>query len=471
MHRRSKRILIVVGVIAIALGALYTLALVRSTMKLRRAYAALAADGRPMRADEIVPPKVPDAQNAALLYQSAALMLKGQAAGEKNLLERVGELSGSLLDKPDNPDRIARQQQNIAELRHLMTLPVVASAVAAVEQGTQRPACRFDQENPGTLSVDAPFGQDVRNLNRLLGARVYFDAEAGETARAWSTLQTQLKFANVLHDDPRAMSQLIRSSMIGYSCRLIRSLCESGLPDVETSLRMEGLLKDLTDIEPFIHAVDGERLLIGEWFFSLPREEMDKAWRQKASYRHDVTPGAFQGAMQRLGFRILAFRPRLVADHAAYLEMMRRRVQLLQGPYRSVHECQRYLSTSRWNVFTWLFATGGEKWVHCRMTADVQITRAGLGLLRYRQAHGTFPPTLEALGLEGLIDPYTGKPLLYRPEGEGFVVYSVDEDLKDNGGTPRPEKQDSDPRRRKPLEGDRLWRFPNPENRIATGSK
>ncbi len=470
MHRRSKRILIIIGGIAIALGVLYATALVRSTVKLRRAYAALAADGRPLRADEIVPPKVPDVQNAALLYQSAALTLKGQAAGEKNLLERVGELSGSLLDKPDNPDRIARQQQNIAELRHLMTLPVVASALAAVEQGTQRPACRFDREYSGALSVDAPFRQDVRNLNRLLGARVYFDTEAGETARAWSTLQTQLKFADALRDDPTAMSQWTRSAAIGYSCRLIQSLCESGLPQAETSLKMEGLLKDLTNIKPFIRGVDGDRLLVGEWFFNLPRDEMDKALRQDMFPKHDGTPDALQEAMKRLTFRLLAFRPRLVADHAAYLDMMRRRVQLLQGPYRSQHECQQYLSTSRWNLLTWQFGTGGEKRIHSRMTADVQITRAGLGLLRYRQAHGAFPPTLEVLGLEGLLDPYTGKPLLYRPEGEGFVVYSVDEDLKDNGGVPKPEKQDSDPRRRKPPEGDRLWRFPDPENRIAAGS-
>ncbi len=469
MHRRSKRILIIIGGIAIAFGALYALALVRSTMKLRRAYAALAADGRPMRADEIVPPKVPDAQNAALLYQSAALMLKGQAAGEKNLLERLRQLSGSAFQKSDNPDRIARQRQDMAELRQRMSLPVVASALAAVEQGTQRPVCRFDREYSGALSMDAPFREDVRGLIRVLGTRVSLDAEAGETARAWSTLQTQLKFADALRDDPTAMSQWTRSAMIGYSCRLIQSLCESELPRAETSLKMEGLLNDLTDIKPFIQAVDSERLLIGEWFFNLPRDEMDKAWRKDTFPKNDATPEAFQEAMKRLSFRFLAFRPRLVADHAAYLDMMRKRVQLLQGPYWSQHECQQYLSTSWWNLLTWQFATGGEKRIHSRMTADVRIARAGLGLLRYRQAHGTFPPTLEALGLEGLIDPYTEKPLLYRAEGEGFVVYSVDEDLKDNGGVPKPEKQDSDPRRRRPPEGDRLWRFPNPENRIAAG--
>jgi hypothetical protein len=462
--------LTVIGVIVIAFGVLYVIALVRSTVKLRRAYAALEADGRPMRAADVIPPEVPDTQNAAVLYQSAALMLKGQAAGEKNLLERLGDLFGSMLQKSDNPDRLARQQQEISELRQLMSLPVVASALATVEQGTQRPACRFDWEYSGDLSADAPFRKDVRNLNRVLGARICLDAEAGETARAWSTLQTQVKFTNALRNAPTTMSQLIRMRAIGYSCRLIQSLCETEPPEAGTSQRMEGFLQDMADLEPFIHAVDGERLLIGEWFFNLPRDEMDKAWRKDTFPKNDSTPKAFQEAMQRLGSRILAFRPRLVADHAAYLQTMRKRVQLLQGSYRSHEECREYLSVSKWDFLTLQFATGGEKWMHCRMAADVQITRAGLGLLRYRRAHSAFPPTLEALGLEGLIDPYTEKPLLYRPEGEGFVVYSVSEDLKDNGGTPRPEKQDSDPRRRKPVEYDQLWRFPNPENRVLTSN-
>ena len=463
MGRRSKRILTVIGIIVIASGVLYAVALVRSTAKLRRAYAALEDDGRPMRAAEIIPPEVPDAQNAAMLYQSAALMLRGQTAGEKNLLERLGQLSGSLSQKSDKPERIARQQQDIAELRQLMNLPVVASALATVERGTQRPACQFQREYSGALSVDAPFWKDVRDLTRILGARIHFDAEAGETEKAWSTLQVQLKFADALHGDLTTMSQLVRSGLIGYSCRLSQRLCENEPPDVGTSQAMERLLQGMTDIEPFVRAVDGERLLIGEWFFNLPPDEMEKAWRRDTFGDDHSTPEILKNIFQR----ILAFRPRLVADHAAYLRVMRRRVQLLQGPYRSIKECQEYLRASRWHFVASQFATGGERWIHCRMAANVQITRAGLGLLRYRQAHGAFPQTLDALNLEGLTDPYTDRPLLYRLEDEGFVVYSVGEDLKDNGGTPKPEKRSSDPRQREPLEGDVLWRFPSPENRIS----
>jgi hypothetical protein len=91
------------------------------------------------------------------------------------------------------------------------------------------------------------------------------------------------------------------------------------------------------------------------------------------------------------------------------------------------------------------------------------MTRAGLALFEYKRTHGAFPETLATLGLCDLIDPFANQPLHYRPEGEGFVLYSVGEDGKDNGGTPKPEHQDSNPRRRQ-KEYDEVWRFPTPKS-------
>ncbi len=124
------------------------------------------------------------------------------------------------------------------------------------------------------------------------------------------------------------------------------------------------------------------------------------------------------------------------------------------------------MQPSLWNILAYelTMASGNDKEFYCGEMATLRLTRAGLALLQYKQAHGVFPPTLEALGVEGLVDPFTEEPLHYRPEGEGFVVYSVGADRKDNGGTPRPEYQDSDPRR-KPVEYDVVWRFPDPANR------
>ncbi len=96
MQRRSRRILTVLGIVVVTLAATYAILLARATARLRRAYAALEADGRPLQAAEILPPKVPDANNAAVLYQSAVLLLKGQPAGDKSLYER---LTGRLWDR------------------------------------------------------------------------------------------------------------------------------------------------------------------------------------------------------------------------------------------------------------------------------------------------------------------------------------------------------------------------------------
>ena len=83
MRKKSRKILTGIGLVVLVLGAVYTVGLARSAARLRRAYAALEANGRPMDASEVIPPEVPDTQNAAVLYESAALMLKAQPAPQK----------------------------------------------------------------------------------------------------------------------------------------------------------------------------------------------------------------------------------------------------------------------------------------------------------------------------------------------------------------------------------------------------
>jgi hypothetical protein len=208
-------------------------------------------------------------------------------------------------------------------------------------------------------------------------------------------------------------------------------------------------------------------------------------WKEMGGGGGDALPLPVVKVVHRLAFTFLAFKPRLVADHAAYLRLMGKRVQLLQGPYRNRQEAEQFLNLSHWNALASLlgYSSGYEKRSYSGFLTALRLTRAGLALLQYQQAHGAFPETLDALGLEGLIDPYAEEPLHYRPEGapkrdssrlgtqgQGFVVYSVGDDRKDNDGTPEPERrQDPDPRR-KPLAYDEVWRFPNPKSQAPASS-
>jgi len=55
-------------------------------------------------------------------------------------------------------------------------------------------------------------------------------------------------------------------------------------------------------------------------------------------------------------------------------------------------------------------------------------------LLAECKANGAAPGSLTGLSKELTIDPYSGKELIYRPDGAFFLLYSIGEDFKDDGG-------------------------------------
>lgn len=80
-------------------------------------------------------------------------------------------------------------------------------------------------------------------------------------------------------------------------------------------------------------------------------------------------------------------------------------------------------------TFQWLtenFAAG---------VATVNAARTAIAIERYRQAHGRWPAALSELGTaERSLDPFTGSSLLFRLRGDGYLVYSVGRDGRDDGG-------------------------------------
>ena len=458
MRKRSKKILAGVGVIIVALGTLYAAALARSTAKLREAYATLEKDGRPMRAADVTPEKVPDEQNAAVLYRKAASMLRAQQAGSKDLLKQLEGLSGAPFKRTDDPYKLAEQKKDIAELKQLMSQDVVAQAISVIEQATQRPACQFfDASAKHGLSLEPPGIEDMRNLTRVMGTKVHFEAEAGQSQKAWDMIPVLLRFADGPRNEPSVASQFSRTGMINYSCATIQRLCEAAPPDDENYRQIDGLLAGMDDVQPLVRAVDAERLLLGEWLFNLPDDELFEMLRKNPWGMKDTEPGP----SYRLTFRLATIRPRFVADHAAYLQIMSKSTQLLQRSYvpRESQEYKEIESLTSHHFATDKLAPAlwGIQWFAYRTVANVRITRAGLASFRYKQAHGTWPPSLDALDLKNVTDPFTGQPLHYRAEGEGFLVYSVYEDQKDNGGIVEPvEKRGGH---------DMVWRFPEPKTR------
>ncbi len=65
-----------------------------------------------------------------------------------------------------------------------------------------------------------------------------------------------------------------------------------------------------------------------------------------------------------------------------------------------------------------------------------------LALRLYLAEHGELPKRLEQLVPDYLpelpLDPFSERPLVYRPDGSSWLLYSIGPDHKDDGGTPIP---------------------------------
>ncbi len=108
--------------------------------------------------------------------------------------------------------------------------------------------------------------------------------------------------------------------------------------------------------------------------------------------------------------------------------------------------------------------------VSFRSEAVVRATRAALAAERYRLKHEAWPGTIDLVSPEfvpadAIVDPFSGKPLVYRRDADGIRIYSVGEDGVDDGGI-----MDREQTRGMRVAFDPGVYLPNPElrNRAAT---
>ena len=81
-----------------------------------------------------------------------------------------------------------------------------------------------------------------------------------------------------------------------------------------------------------------------------------------------------------------------------------------------------------------------------RNQAELRMLLCALALRCYRLDHGELPPALADLVPEYLaevpVDPFSGRPLVYRRQDGEYLLYSVGPDGQDDGGTPWQESPD-----------------------------
>ena len=351
------------------------------------------------------PTPVPDAENAALLYRKAFdLYPDGPTEEEAELLGRLA----------------AGQPLTAAERAVLeKVLEKNREALALLHKAAAFPRCDFGVDYAQGFAAELPHISGMIRTAKLLEIEALLSTgpAAAEAARA------SMRLAEAVAEEPILISQLVRG-LCGDMAR------ESWQQAFQGDLAPETLRGLLESLSPEGYREGYEKSLIFELY---------------AGAKLVLEGGDFSAFGPEAAKLRPAAVPLTVEDLAYYAQTMTEYSSLAGRPYYEIRDRLAALKAERVDGAPWYaeltrlampaFDRAAQK--QAQAEAGVGTGRIAAALRLYRDAHGSYPQSTEALRaiLPDLpVDPFTGRPFLYRREGDGFVVWSVGSDGLDSGG-------------------------------------
>ncbi|MCX6993852.1 MAG: hypothetical protein NT011_12025 [Kiritimatiellaeota bacterium] len=435
--------------LGIGIGTLLVLIILASLImnvifgrELRQTLAQQKAEGRALTIAEIQPTPVPDDQNVAPLFQKAAeLMGYGFYTNPPpKAAPAIKEFSG-LINSNQTADISTWPAAHREALPRLIQAPEMQQLFTVLREASQKPGYNSNLKYEAGPGMILPNLGSVRQIARFLSIKAELTAQNGNTDEAFSTVQEELKLADLLNQQPTLISQLVR-----IACDLIMIDCMERIADktdvpADQARALIAELAQHTDATPWIRAMDAERVGIGLWCFQTLQHGSFRDLNPLLSTEMNVPRWLVWGLKY-------PYAPILKKDFTVYLKLMSQVQDYYKVPYWKAAETIRNHPTDqqipRYCILTRLIFPSLDR-VPTRKAehdAAIAVARVGLGLKLFKQKNGAYPDTLDKLAPEFLenipVDPFTGKALIYRKVDGGFMLYSLGPNQQDDNGTPKP---------------------------------
>ncbi|MGD8499876.1 MAG: hypothetical protein PVJ86_04470, partial [Phycisphaerales bacterium] len=416
--------------IAALLLLLFVLFRISGSYKLKRRVQALQSRGHPVTLEELersysLPQGV---HNAADVYLAAFSNYKKWDADTMRALPVAGR--ASLPARTEPLDVSTRQLAGRFLSDNQQTLSLLREA-ASIKH------CRYPGDFAQESDPKASWRDDLRASAQLLGLEALIASEDKDTDKFLDSIRTSLALARSV-DGPMLIHRLMHVSVRGITYRSIeRAINRIPLTD-EQLLMLSALVKESDKDEGFKKALLAEQCL-GLHTFIAPLKEVSNRFGEQESGLLWVF----------ILSRILGLNSRYALS---YINLMQESVDALELPdpdrLETFNTIQENVNNGKQGgVVIHLLWPALARMLHIDVSrqAQARVTRAGLAVERYRLAEGHLPQSLDNLAPAYMQivpeDPFNGEELRYRRLKTGFVVYSVSEDLSDNGGTERNTKK------------------------------
>jgi len=417
--------------------------------KLSAALAMLREKNEPTRFEEIVPPPVPDADNAAAapVFQEVFASAKDSRLGKLDVpwkkitgKPEPGESTIHFTARFLNPD-FKGDDQAAGELV-LKSLAPSAPLLEEVAEAVRRPGVCWPLDYSKGFETPLPHLAAMTNTSKVLQGRAQAELAAGHPENAFQDVQTLLALARAAGSTPFLITMLVEGSILDRASQVIsdglerHAWTDAQLADLSSELSRIDLLTRLSD------GLRGERATV----LQLDASRTDLFTLQGLP---DTRTLRLQNAALRAAWAIWPA-GWFNEDKAGYIGTIQRYIDAVNHPKElpsTLAEIEAaHAGFSLWNRIRNPLSqvampalTGSAK----RIAAPQTILRSlatACAVERYRMAHGRLPATLEDLVPAFLpsipTDPLTGKPLCYKPsESSSYLIYGTGWDQTDNAGS------------------------------------
>ena len=414
--RRRKRLLIagVITVAAIPLVALALFALFR-TPELNQKIAELRSQGLPTNAAELndwyaVPPDVADTTVLWVAATTAVMDAKIDQRAAKIPIVGKGPTPVPAPDSEWEDFEISRSFLNELERGLLLIM-------RAAEAGGM---ARYPVDFRDGLDAILPAQQQTRGLARLLALRAHVHAHEGRHSEVLKDIKAIFAVSDSLRGEPLLISQLIRIAIHAIGCRLV------------------------ADLVPHCAWTDNEL------------EELQTSIG-KADFRNEMLR-AFQGervnCLTAIDSYGIVFRDinklKAIELYKEYSEGVAISWQEVTNRNQKIEKERASIAAGRVSRMFYMYAMSlapsMQQATNSGMRAEARqnCAIAAVAVYRYRLQHGNLPQSLSELQslIPGdaaekdsrLIDSFISQPLRFKSTSHSVTIYSIGENLVDDGG-------------------------------------
>jgi hypothetical protein len=333
-------------------------------------------------------------------------------------------------------------------------------------EASHRPRCYFpsssllDAERGSLISMLLPGQQGARVAGRALSARAMWHLGEERPDEAWQDLLAAHRIGRLLAQGHTLIEQLIGIAIDGIACEGTQTLVHHGNLSTE---QLQQIRRDLAELPPFTRmaqAVDQtERLATIDGIMHLCTANNEN-WEEVMAIMNNDAGGLPLLNMVSLDWNLVLrdvnqWYDRLTnaaqlsnrQDRQAAFDRvdadMQRLIAESQRPAKlalsTISRHQRSQVVSAMMIGLFLPAISAATDAEDRANAAMHLTQLAAALAAYRAAHGAYPEKLDELVPTVLdkmpADIHTASPLIYRRDGEGYLLYSAGDNGKDDGGS------------------------------------